>query len=97
MSACLHAAPAAPKEAVTWRAHHCRHAPPSDWPPARRRLPCSNGVAWTFSKCDFDDFNGWADAADEALRAQGVALEKYKYRWGGHMAAVIGAASCDAA
>ena len=37
-------------------------------------------MAWTFSKCDFDDFNGYADAADEVLRARGVDLSKYKYR-----------------
>ena len=46
-------------------------------------LPCdgvTNGVAWTFSKCDFDDFNGYADAADAALIARGVNLAAYKYR-----------------
>jgi hypothetical protein len=49
------------------------------------RLPCASnasfaGAPWTFTKCDFEDFNGWADAADEALRARGVVLERYKYR-----------------
>lgn len=46
-------------------------------------LPCSgvtNGVAWDFATCDFDDFNGWADAADEALAASGVDLAQYRYR-----------------
>ncbi|KAL4421679.1 hypothetical protein ABPG77_001220 [Micractinium sp. CCAP 211/92] len=46
-------------------------------------LPCNgtnNGVNWTFSKCDFDDFNGYADAADEALRQKGVNLDAYKHR-----------------
>ena len=40
----------------------------------------TNGVAWTFSKCDFDDFNGYADAVDEALAARGVNTAAYKYR-----------------
>ncbi|KAL4421234.1 hypothetical protein ABPG75_010525 [Micractinium tetrahymenae] len=46
-------------------------------------LPCNstnNGVNWTFSKCDFDDFNGYAEAADEALRQRGVNLDAYKHR-----------------
>ena len=46
-------------------------------------LPCSGtaeGVAWATSKCDFDDFNGWSDAADAALAARGTDLSKYKYR-----------------
>jgi hypothetical protein len=37
-------------------------------------------VAWTFSKCDFDDFSGYADAADAVLAARGVNLGLYKYR-----------------
>ena len=52
-------------------------------------LPCSgttNGVAWASDKCEFDDFNGFADAADAALVARGTDLSKYKYRcawlWG---------------
>ncbi|PSC71116.1 hypothetical protein C2E20_5435 [Micractinium conductrix] len=47
------------------------------------QLPCNgvtNGVAWTFSKCDFDDFNGYADAADAALAARGIDLSRYKHR-----------------
>ncbi|PRW57195.1 hypothetical protein C2E21_4079 [Chlorella sorokiniana] len=46
-------------------------------------LPCSgtsNGVAWATNKCDFDDFNGWSDAADAALAARGIDLSQYKYR-----------------
>lgn len=46
-------------------------------------LPCSGeseGVAWSTSTCGFDDFVGWADAADAALTARGVDLSKYKYR-----------------
>lgn len=46
-------------------------------------LPCSGttaGVAWATNKCDFDDFNGWAEAADAALAARGVDLSAYKYR-----------------
>ena len=37
-------------------------------------------MPWSFSKCDFDDFNGWADAADAQLRASGLPLDKYPYR-----------------
>ncbi|KAL4452150.1 hypothetical protein ABPG75_007812 [Micractinium tetrahymenae] len=47
------------------------------------QLPCNgttNGVAWSFETCNFNDFNGWSDAADEALRAQGVNLDAYKYK-----------------
>ncbi|PSC74160.1 hypothetical protein C2E20_2632 [Micractinium conductrix] len=47
------------------------------------QLPCNgvtNGVAWTFSKCDFDDFNGYADAADAALAARGIDLSRFKHR-----------------
>ncbi|PRW33287.1 hypothetical protein C2E21_7824 [Chlorella sorokiniana] len=48
----------------------------------RVRLPCAgntNGYPWSFSKCDFDDFSGWADAADAVLQQRGVDLNKYKY------------------
>ena len=46
-------------------------------------LPCNgtnNDVAWSTQTCNFDDFNGWADAADAALVARGVDLSQYKYR-----------------
>ncbi|KAL4440139.1 hypothetical protein ABPG75_003140 [Micractinium tetrahymenae] len=46
-------------------------------------LPCSgttNGVSWSFATCNFDDFNGWSDAADEVLRARGINLDLYKHR-----------------
>lgn len=46
-------------------------------------LPCSgvtNGIFWNFATCNFDDFSGWADAADEILRAKGVELENFKYK-----------------
>ena len=46
-------------------------------------LPCtgaSNGVAWSTATCNFDDFVGWADAADAALTARGIDLAKYKYK-----------------
>lgn len=42
--------------------------------------PCSNDVPWCFSKCDFDDFSGWSDAADAELAARGVQLDRYLYR-----------------
>ncbi|KAL4858282.1 Autolysin [Chlorella vulgaris] len=45
------------------------------------KLPCSGtsfGVPWSFLKCDFDDFNGWADAADAQLDPD--LLAKYKHR-----------------
>lgn len=43
--------------------------------------PCrSQGVAWCFSACNFDDFNGQADAADEVLAKRGIDLSKYKYK-----------------
>lgn len=35
------------------------------------KLPCNgttNDVAWTFSKCDFDDFNGYAGTAVQQYR-----------------------------
>ncbi|KAL4857219.1 hypothetical protein ACK3TF_002516 [Chlorella vulgaris] len=47
------------------------------------KLPCAgttNEVAWTFSKCDFDDFNGYADAADEVLKARGINMTNYEHR-----------------
>jgi hypothetical protein len=47
------------------------------------KLPCdgtTNEVAWTFSKCDFDDFNGYADAADLVLEARGINMTKYQHR-----------------
>ena len=43
---------------------------------------CSFDVPWTFSKCDFDDFNGWADAVDQKLIASGLDLSKYFHRRG---------------
>lgn len=67
--------------------------PPRAYPPPA--LPCclcrcSNGVSWTWSKCDFDDFNGWADAVDEVLVEKAKTDPKYdgsKYAYrcaGGH-------------
>jgi hypothetical protein len=47
------------------------------------RLGCNgtvNDVAWTFSKCDFDDFNSWADAANRVVAARGINLDQYKYK-----------------
>ena len=38
-----------------------------------------NGVSWTFTKCDFDDFNGYADKADEVLASRGINMDKYRY------------------
>ncbi|KAL4423979.1 hypothetical protein ABPG75_001280 [Micractinium tetrahymenae] len=46
-------------------------------------LPCAGtnyGVSWSFNTCNFDDFNGYADAADEALRARGIDLGQYKHK-----------------
>lgn len=46
-------------------------------------LPCGGeieGVPWEWDTCDFDDFNGYADAADAVLRKHGVPIEQYKYR-----------------
>lgn len=43
--------------------------------------PAAALVSWVFSKCDFDDFNGWADAADQKLAAAGVNLTQFKHRW----------------
>ncbi|PSC69234.1 hypothetical protein C2E20_7279 [Micractinium conductrix] len=46
-------------------------------------LPCagsSQGYPWTTSKCAFEDFNGWADAANAVLQARGVNLAAYKYK-----------------
>lgn len=53
---------------------------PAPAPTGSVHPPCSNGVAWSFETCNFDDFNGWSDAADEALRARGVNLDAYKYK-----------------
>ena len=39
----------------------------------------SNGVSWTFTKCDFDDFSGYADKADEVLAARGINMDSYRY------------------
>jgi hypothetical protein len=38
------------------------------------------GSAWSFATCDFFDFNGWADAANEVLRAKGVPVDSYPYK-----------------
>lgn len=48
--------------------------------PAALCVACSNGYPWSFSKCDFDDFNGWADAADAELVKRGMDLSKWKYK-----------------
>lgn len=45
------------------------------------RLGCaSNDNTWTFNSCEFADFDGWADAANARLRAQGVPVDTYKYK-----------------
>ncbi|EFN53477.1 expressed protein [Chlorella variabilis] len=38
------------------------------------------GIPWRANRCTFDDFHGWADAADAALVARGVNINKYFYR-----------------
>ncbi|KAL4439956.1 hypothetical protein ABPG75_002957 [Micractinium tetrahymenae] len=46
------------------------------------RLNCSgssNGVPWSWATCSFDDINGWANAADEALAARGVSPDASFY------------------
>lgn len=46
-------------------------------------LPCqatTKGRSWTFSKCEFDDFDGYADAADAVLIRRGINLNKYRHR-----------------
>lgn len=48
--------------------------------PSGLLCPCSNGYPWSFSKCDFDDFSGYADAADAVLLQRGVDINKYKYK-----------------
>ena len=44
--------------------------------------PCSaySGQPWSFGTCEFNDFDGWANAADAKLEAAGVDLSAYKYR-----------------
>lgn len=58
---------------------HCMPLPPA-LTICSQPLACSNGIAWDFTNCDFDNFNGWADAANEKLRAQGVPVDSYGYR-----------------
>lgn len=48
--------------------------------PPRCAARCSYGIPWDFSSCSFDNFNGWADAADAALTARGVDVYRYTYR-----------------
>jgi hypothetical protein len=43
-------------------------------------LCCSLGVAWSFSTCNFDDFSGYADAAEQVLRGRNINVASYKYR-----------------
>lgn len=40
----------------------------------------SFGVAWNMSRCDYDDFMGWADAAILAVRQRYVVAHTYKYK-----------------
>ncbi|EFN55656.1 hypothetical protein CHLNCDRAFT_57838 [Chlorella variabilis] len=47
------------------------------------QLPCkgsTHAIPWSFAACTFDDFNGWADAADAVLRARGFNMDRYAYR-----------------
>ncbi|EFN52442.1 hypothetical protein CHLNCDRAFT_138977 [Chlorella variabilis] len=46
-------------------------------------LPCSGTSsegAWTFSRCEFADMDGTAEAAEAKLRAQGINVDAYFYR-----------------
>ncbi|KAL4430186.1 hypothetical protein ABPG77_004968 [Micractinium sp. CCAP 211/92] len=46
-------------------------------------LPCqgtSYSSPWSFSTCEFDDFSGIADAAEQALAAQGVPIDSYRFK-----------------
>ena len=53
---------------------------PKDMTPHLPTPPGSNGVPWSFSTCEFDDFSGVADAAEAKLRAQGVNVDRYRHR-----------------
>ena len=59
------------------KAHSCRLLCLPLFPLA---FGCRYGAAWSFGSCAFDDFSGWADAADEVLRARGKALKRFVYR-----------------
>ncbi|KAL4434126.1 hypothetical protein ABPG75_000567 [Micractinium tetrahymenae] len=46
-------------------------------------LPCQGetyGNPWSFSTCEFGDFSGISDAAEEALAAQGVPIDNYRFK-----------------
>ncbi len=43
-------------------------------------IPRSNGVSWSFSQCNFDDYNGYSDAADAWLRKRGVNIDAYNHK-----------------
>ncbi|KAL4421241.1 hypothetical protein ABPG75_010532 [Micractinium tetrahymenae] len=47
-------------------------------------LPCNGTTAdnqtWSMSTCDYTDFTGYSDAADEVLRQRGIDLSAYKHR-----------------
>ena len=63
------------------QSHPAAHAP-SSATPCPASIPRSYDNTYNFTSCSFENFNGWADAADEVLRAQGVPVDSYKYRWG---------------
>lgn len=58
-------------------------SPSATHPPLLHPTPTrSYGIPWNMSTCSFDDFSGYADAADAVLTARGIDLTKYKFRWG---------------
>ena len=63
--------------------------------PLLRRV-CSNGVNWTLgNSCEFNDFDGWAVAADEAVAARGIDLAKYKHRCACRLGCFKSGAGCQ--
>lgn len=54
---------------------------PPGCPTSAPRVPTiRSDNTWTFNSCEFADFDGWADAANARLRAQGVPVDTYKYK-----------------
>ena len=75
--------------AAAWRPPPLRLVPRRTTAPPRRTSPprttracppCSSEGAWTFSRCEFADMDGTAEAAEAKLRAQGINVDAYFYR-----------------
>lgn len=48
--------------------------------PSPHHHACSSGAPWNASTCEWNDWNGWGEAADKVLARRGYTLAAHPFR-----------------